>query len=109
MCRKEWITALSQGRAEIADEAGDFVIGYELSPVLDERTSEICNRIGDLQENDRPVMFRKDDLRAEKLMPALHYQCRTIPVFITTDDLPVRWSTEAELDSVLRLIPPGFK
>jgi len=107
--RTESITALSQGRAEIGDEAGDFVIGYELSPVLDERTSEICNRIGDLQESDRPVMFRKDDPRAEKLMPALHYQCRTIPVFITSDDLPVRWSTEAELDSVLRLISPGFK
>ena len=37
------------------------------------------------------------------------HNCRTIEVFITTDDLPVRWSTEAELDSVLRLIPEGFK
>ena len=107
--RTESITALSQGRAEIGDEAGDFVVGYELSPVLDERTSEICNRIGDLQESDRPVMFRKNDSRSERLIPALHWNCRTIPVFITSDDLPVRWSTEAELDSVLRLVPPGFK
>ena len=107
--RTEAITALSQGRAEIADEAGDFVIGYQLSPILDERTSEVCNRIGELEEQGRPVQYRKDDPRAEKLTPALHYQCRTIPVFITTDDLPVRWSTEAELDSVLRLVPEGFK
>ena len=107
--RTEAITALSQGRAEIGDEAGDFVVGYQLSPILDERTSEVCNRIGDLEEQGRPVQFRKDDPRAEKLTPALHYQCRTIPVFVTTDDLPVRWSTEAELDSVLRLVPEGFK
>jgi len=107
--RTESITSLSQGRAEIADEAGDFVVGYELSPILDERTSEICNRIGDLQESDRPVMFRKDDPRSERLIPALHWNCRTIPIFVTSDDLPVRWSTEAELDSVVRLIPQGFK
>mgnify|MGYP001612065525 CR=1 FL=1 len=116
--RTESITALSQGRAEIADEAGDFVVGFELSPVLDvdthlplskTRGSLPCNRIRDLIDMDRPVRFRKDDSRAIKLLPPLMFNCRTIEIFITTDDLPVRWSTEAELDSVLRLVPEGFR
>ena len=116
--RTEAIGALSQGRAQIADEAGDFVVGFELSPILDvdthlplseSRGSLPCNRIRDLIDMDRPVLFRKDDPRSVKLLPPLLYNCRTIEVFITTDDLPVRWSTEAELDSVVRLIPSGFK
>ena len=116
--RTEAITALSQGRAAIADEAGDFVVGFELSPILDvdthlplseTRGSLPCNRIRDLIDMDRPVRFKKDDPRSVKLLPPLLYNCRTIEIFITTDDLPVRWSTEAELDSVLRLIPSDFK
>lgn len=116
--RTEAITALSQGRAEIADEAGDFVVGFELSPILDvdthlplsqTRGSLPCNRIRDLIDMDRPVRFRKDDPRSVKLLPPLLYNCRTIEIFITSDDLPIRWSTEAELDSVVRLIPEGFK
>ena len=116
--RTEVIGALSQGRAEIADEAGDFVVGFELSPVLDvdthlplseSRGSLPCNRIRDLIDMDRPVRFKKDDPRSVKLLPPLLYNCRTLEIFITTDDLPVRWSTEAELDSVLRLVPRDFK
>ena len=116
--RTEVIGALSQGRAQIADEAGDFVVGFELSPILDvdthlplseTRGSLPCNRIRDLIDMDRPVRFKKDDPRSVKLLPPLLYNCRTIEIFITTDDLPVRWSTEAELDSVLRLIPSDFK
>ena len=78
--RTEAITALSQGRAAIADEAGDFVVGFELSPILDvdthlplseTRGSLPCNRIRDLIDMDRPVRFKKDDPRSVKLLPPL--------------------------------------
>ena len=100
--RTESVTAFAQGRAAVADEADDYVIGFELSAILDTRTTEICKAADGIK-------FRRDHRLAEKLMPALHYQCRTIPVFVVTDDLPVEWSTEAELDRVVRLIPEGFK
>ena len=100
--RTESVTAFAQGRAAVADEADDYVIGFELSAILDTRTTEICKAADGIK-------FRRDHRLAEKLMPALHYQCRTIPVFVVTDDLPVDWSTEAELDRVVRLIPEGFK
>lgn len=52
--------------------------------------------------------FPRSHRLAEFLLPALHYSCRTIPVFIVTDDLPVEWSTEAELDRIARLKREAF-
>lgn len=104
--RTETTTAMSQGRLAIGDAAGEYVIGYSLSPILDQRTSAPCKKIG---ETEGGFILKKEDGNIVKLTPPLHYQCRTIPVFITTDDLPVEWSTQAEIDAVLRLIPSGFK
>jgi SPP1 gp7 family putative phage head morphogenesis protein len=100
--RTETTTAMSQGRAAVADAAGDFVLGYQLSAILDDRTTEQCQWADGLT-------FRKNDPRAIKLEPPLHYQCRTVLVFVTTNDQPIRWSTAAQLDRVVRLTPQGFK
>ena len=100
--RTEMATAISQGRAAVADAADDFVIGYELSAILDDRTTHIC-------ELADGIKFRKEDSRAIKLLPPLWYQCRTIPIFITTNDVPVEWTSEEDLDAVVREIPKGFK
>ena len=100
--RTESTTAMAQGRVAMGDAAGDYVIGYELSAILDQRTTVICQTADGLR-------FRKEDPAAVKLLPALHYQCRTVPIFITSDDLPVEWSSQAEIDKVVRLIPAGFK
>lgn len=100
--RTEAIGALNSGRVEIADEAGDFILGFSISAILDDRTTLIC------QEADG-VIIRKDDARIQRLTPPLHFQCRSIMVFVTSDDIPVEWSSEAELDKIVRLIQPGFK
>lgn len=100
--RTEAIGALNSGRTTIADEAGDFVLGFSISAILDDRTTLIC------QEADG-VIIRKDDPRIQRLTPPLHFQCRSILVFITSDDVPIKWNSEAELDKIVRLIQPGFK
>ena len=100
--RTETTTALSQGRRAVGDAVGDYLIGYQLSAILDERTTEICRAADGL-------MFRKEDAAAGKLAPPLHFQCRTVEVFITTDDVPVEWSEQSEIDEVVQLIPTGFK
>ena len=99
--RTETVSAFAQGRAAVGDEADDYVIGYELSAILDTRTTELC-KFADGKK------FPRSHRLAEFLMPALHYQCRTIPVFVVTDDLPVEWSTEAELDRIARLKREAF-
>ena len=100
--RTESTTALNQGRISVGDAAGDYVIGYQFSAILDDRTTEVCQTADGL-------MFRKDSAESIKLIPPEHFQCRSILVFLTTDDLPVEWSTPAEIDEVVRLIPIGFK
>ena len=100
--RTEAIGALNSGRVIVADEVGDFIVGFSISAVLDERTTLVC------QEADG-LIIRKDDARIQRLTPPLHFQCRSIMVFLTSDDAPVEWSSEAELDKIARMIQPGFK
>ncbi len=100
--RTESVSAFNQARLAVGDEADDYIIGYEFSAILDQRTTPQCEAADGLK-------IRKDDPRIQKLTPPLNYQCRSLLIYIVTDDLPVDWSTEAELDSVVRLIPPGFK
>jgi hypothetical protein len=54
------------------------------------------------------ITFRKDDPRAVKLQPPLHFNCRSIDTFVTADD-DVEWTSEEDLDAVVRLIMPEFK
>jgi SPP1 gp7 family putative phage head morphogenesis protein len=99
--RTESTTAIAQGRAAVADAAADFVVGFEHSSILDDRTTEVC-QLAD------GITFKKDDPRAVKLQPPLHFNCRSIDTFVTSDD-DVEWTSEEDLDAVVRLIQPEFK
>ena len=100
--RTEAIGALNSGRVIVADEVGDFVVGFSISAILDDRTTLVCQQADGL-------IIRKDDARIQRLTPPLHFQCRSIMVFLTSDDVPIEWSSEAELDEIVRMIQPGFK
>ena len=103
--RTESADSMAEGRRAVAEAADDFVIGYELSPIDDDRNSVTCEFIND----NGPIRFKTNDPRAVKLMPPLHWQCRTVPIFVTTNDVPVEWTDEATLDELVRLIPQEFK
>ena len=95
--------ALNEGRLAVGDAAGDFVIGYEYSAILDTRvTQEICAKLDGLK-------IRKDDPRLRKLKPVNHFQCRSLYIMITTEDLPVKFSTDAAIDAGVRRVPKGFR
>jgi SPP1 gp7 family putative phage head morphogenesis protein len=94
--------AYNQGRLSIAEDAGDYVVGMMYSAILDERTSEICKELDQL-------MVRKSDARLPKITPPAHFQCRSLWVYITADDLPVEWTSDAALDKALRIIPDEFQ
>ena len=100
--RTETTTALNQGRLAVADAAEDYIVGFEFSAILDERTTEVCTHADGL-------LIRKDSAAAVKLSPPLHHQCRSLLIFVTTDELPVEWSSEAEINAALELTPQGFK
>ena len=93
--------AFNQGRLAVGDAAADFVIGYQYSALLDTRTTDIDKAADGLK-------IRADDPRLRRLTPPLHYQCRGTLVFITSDDLPVSFSSDAGIDRAVRLVMPGF-
>src|SRR5262249_51634216 len=101
IARTESDWAMNQGRTAIGDAAGDYVVGYEYSAILDERTTEICQTADGL-------MLKKEAWQTSALLPPNHYQCRSTIIYITTDDLPVKWSTEAQINRAVSLIQEGF-
>jgi SPP1 gp7 family putative phage head morphogenesis protein len=101
MIRTPMIEAYNQGRLAIGDATNDYVVGYQYSAILDERTTDIC------RENDG-LIIRADDPRLRKLTPPVHYQCRSLLVYVTIDDLPVEFSSDEELDAAVDRIQEGF-
>ncbi len=93
--------AVNQGRLAVGDRAGDFVIGYEYSAILDFRTTEVDQAADGLR-------MRKEDPKLRRLTPPLHFQCRGTLIYITEDDLPVKFSSQASMDRAIRLVMPGF-
>jgi SPP1 gp7 family putative phage head morphogenesis protein len=100
--RTETTNSLAQGRLAVADASRGFVIGFLHSSIIDPRTTETCLAADGLT-------YSIDDAYAVKLTPPLHWMCRSIQVFVTTDDLPVEWSSEEDLARVVSLIPIEFK
>tara|TARA_R110000803_G_scaffold49530_2_gene103012 strand:- start:1703 stop:4210 length:2508 start_codon:yes stop_codon:yes gene_type:complete len=93
--------AYNYGRREVGDDKDvkDFIIGYQLSAVLDNETSEVCELVAELE----PQIRIEDEGLINDLTPPLHYNCRTILVFMTKDDLPVEWSDEGDLYEIIDL------
>ena len=95
IARTATLGAYNFGRRSIGEDKDleGFVLGYRLSPVLDERTSDICQFVG-----RNPIIIRIEDKEnISRLTPPLHYNCRTIMVFITPDDEPVPFTNESIL------------
>jgi SPP1 gp7 family putative phage head morphogenesis protein len=99
--RTETTTALTEGRLAMGDATEGYVIGYEYSAIMDQRTTKIC------QEADG-LVIRADDPRLRRLEPPTHFQCRSTLVYVTQDDVPVNYSSDAEIDAAVRLIQDGF-
>lgn len=74
--RTESTWAYNQGRLATCDGAGDYIIGYHFSAIVDDRTTQICRTAAGL-------VFRKDDPRATKLVPPLNLNCRSLIVYMT--------------------------
>ena len=69
----------NRGRKSYFDNdqlAQKVIDGYQFSAILDDRTSEICRAL------DKKV-FRKDDENINLILPALHFNCRSIVVPVT--------------------------
>lgn len=100
--RTETTWAYNQGRVAVGDAAGDYLLGYQFSAILDDRTTETCRKANGL-------IFRKEDPNAIKLIPPLHWQCRSTLIYVTTDDVPVAWSNDSKINAAVVLIPKNFK
>ncbi len=100
--RTETTWAYNQGRLAVGDALGDYILGYQFSAILDERTTETCQTADGL-------VLQKDDATTIQLTPPLHFQCRSMLVYVTVDDSPVDWSSDKEIDAAVSLIQAGFK
>tara|TARA_Y100001938_G_C8097470_1_gene439120 strand:- start:2080 stop:4911 length:2832 start_codon:yes stop_codon:yes gene_type:complete len=88
-----------RSRYEDKDLEG-FVLGYKVSPVLDERTSDICNQIA----LDNVQIKINDKESISRLTPPLHYNCRTILVPLTPEDEPIAFSNQEVLGKIKGLV-----
>lgn len=66
--RTETANAMNLARKAVGEAASDFIIGWEHSSILDERTSLTC----DLADG---IKFSKDNPKAGTLSPPLHWNC----------------------------------
>lgn len=101
MIRTPMTGAFNQGRLTVGATAGEFVRGYEYSAILDTRTTKTDRRADG-------IIIRADDPRLPAITPPLHFQCRGILVFVTEEDLPIKFSSNARIDRVVRMVPSGF-
>ena len=99
--RTATLGSYNYGRRSIGEDPDvkDFVVGYQLSAVLDERTSDICELVAELE----PTIKAEDEATLNELTPPLHFNCRTLMVFLTKDDQPIQWSTEGDLSEIIAM------
>ena len=96
IARTASLGAYNFGRRAIGEDEDvkDFVIGFGLSPVLDKRTSQICQTVARV----RPKIKMEDKAKLNRLTPPLHYNCRTILYYLTTEDTPIEFTSPQELN-----------
>lgn len=76
IARTESTAAYTQGRLAEFLSPGSGVVAFQLSAILDSRTTEICKARDGL-------VIRADDPRLQANLPPLHYRCRTVIIPIT--------------------------
>jgi SPP1 gp7 family putative phage head morphogenesis protein len=95
--------AYNRGRLVEGREAGELLVGFQYSAVLDDRTTEIC------RELDGKV-FRPGDPALDQVKPPNHFNCRSVLVPITIDT-PVEeddFATAEDVGAARDLMDPGF-
>jgi hypothetical protein len=97
--RTATLGAYNYGRREIGEDKDvkDFMIGYQVSSILDERTTEVCELVAEYE----PTIKVENIGMINELTPPLHFNCRSILVFLTKDDQPIQWSSDAELSEII--------
>ena len=50
-----------------------------------------------------PTIKAEDEATLNELTPPLHFNCRTLMVFLTKDDQPIQWSTEGDLSEIIAM------
>jgi phage gp29-like protein len=98
IARTTSLGAYNYGRRYQAEqpELKDVVIGYHLSPILDQRTTDICQFVAANNINIRI----NDGTHIAQLMPPLHWNCRTLLTTILVLDEPVTFSDNATLGAL---------
>lgn len=91
--------AYNQGRRAIGEDPDvkDFVLGYQFSEIIDSRTAEVS-----VLADQKTI--RIDDPRLPELSYPLHWNDRGVFVFITSDDVPIEWTSDAELDQLVSMV-----
>jgi phage gp29-like protein len=91
--------AYNQGRRAIGEDPDvkDFVLGYQFSEIIDSRTAEVS-----ISADGNTI--RIDDPRLPELTYPLHWNDRGLFVFITSDEVPIEWTSDAELDQLLSMV-----
>lgn len=90
--------AFNYGRRAVGEDPDvkDFVIGYQFSEILDDRTVEVSLKADGLN-------IAIDDPRLDELSYPLHWNDRGLLVFLTTDDKPIEFDNAA-LDELATLV-----
>jgi SPP1 gp7 family putative phage head morphogenesis protein len=83
--------AYNSGRLDLAKDPDlkDFIVGFEFSEILDDRTTEISREIDG-------KIIRADSPNLDKLTYPLHWNDRGVIVPVTKRDLPAEFMTPAE-------------
>ncbi|MAH50655.1 hypothetical protein CMI37_32850 [Candidatus Pacearchaeota archaeon] len=99
LVRTATLGAYNYGRREIGEDKDvkDFMIGYQVSSILDERTTEVCELVAEYE----PTIKVENIGMINELTPPLHFNCRSILVFLTKDDQPIQWSSDAILSEII--------
>ena len=84
------------GRRAVGDELGDFLVGYQYSEVIDDRTAEISLFVdGKIIPANHPAL--------EQLSYPLHWNERGVFVFVTKDEGAVTFMSDAEIGQALSM------
>ncbi len=109
--RTEGTFSFNAGRVSVGDAAGDYVIGYQFSAIIDQRNytfepgdfSTAPCRLAD------GLILRAQAATTVRMHPPLHWNCRSLLTYVTTDDGQVEFASQAEIDKVLQNTPREFR
>lgn len=93
--------AYNWGRRKVGDSSEGYVTGYQFSEILDDRTTDISLYVDGL-------VVKADSPYIADLTYPLHYNDRGVFVFVTKDDGPVEYISDAEVLKIIGMME-GFK